>query len=114
MSFCTVIQQSDARHVQFLSVVVSTRPISLPLVPYDLVLFSVQCRELNSELSKATRGEAFVLMGGDCAESFSEFKVRPSSRFVIVARLQHASLCSTVFASYLPNPEPFSKYTLDR
>lgn len=29
-----------------------------------------------ADLSKATRGESFVLMGGDCAESFSEFKVR--------------------------------------
>lgn len=34
-----------------------------------------KCRELTADLSKATRGEAFVLMGGDCAESFSEFKV---------------------------------------
>ena len=41
--------------------------------PYEM--FSAQCRELTADLSKATRGEAFVLMGGDCAESFSEFKV---------------------------------------
>lgn len=42
-----------------------------------------QCRELTADLSKATRGEAFVLMGGDCAESFSEFKVRREAIFGI-------------------------------
>lgn len=49
---------------------------------------SNQCEELTSELSRATRGEAFVLMGGDCAESFSEFKVSqetaPCSKNVIL------------------------------
>ncbi|CAM9180768.1 unnamed protein product [Ectocarpus sp. 6 AP-2014] len=39
------------------------------------LVFAGECRELMADLSKATRGEAFVLMGGDCAESFSEFKV---------------------------------------
>ncbi|CAN0442856.1 unnamed protein product, partial [Scytosiphon promiscuus] len=37
-------------------------------------VFCDKCRELTADLSKATRGEAFVLMGGYCAESFSEFK----------------------------------------
>ncbi|CAN0411297.1 unnamed protein product [Ectocarpus sp. 12 AP-2014] len=39
------------------------------------LVFAGECRELMADLSKATRGEAFVLMGGDCAESFSEFRV---------------------------------------
>lgn len=37
----------------------------------------LQCRDLTSALAQATQGEAFLLMGGDCAESFAEFKVRP-------------------------------------
>jgi len=40
---------------------------SLPLV------FSGECERLKASIAKAGRGEAFVLQGGDCAESFSEF-----------------------------------------
>ncbi|KAK4525724.1 hypothetical protein GAYE_SCF16G3633 [Galdieria yellowstonensis] len=41
---------------------------ALPLV------FSGECRRLKEQLAKVARGEAFVLHGGDCAESFSEFE----------------------------------------
>jgi len=41
---------------------------SLPLV------FSGECDRLKENIAKAGRGEAFVLQGGDCAESFSEFE----------------------------------------
>lgn len=40
---------------------------SLPLV------FSGECENLKSQLARVSRGEAFVLQGGDCAESFKEF-----------------------------------------
>lgn len=40
---------------------------SLPLV------FSGECEHLKSLLAKAAAGEAFVVQGGDCAESFEEF-----------------------------------------
>lgn len=32
-----------------------------------------ECRRLKKELAAAARGEAFLLQGGDCAESFAEF-----------------------------------------
>ncbi|MBU6339785.1 MAG: 3-deoxy-7-phosphoheptulonate synthase, partial [Rickettsiales bacterium] len=38
-----------------------------PLVSYDEV------EKLKSELSLVAKGEAFLLQGGDCAESFTEF-----------------------------------------
>lgn len=41
---------------------------SLPLV------FSGECENLKSLLAKASVGDAFVLQGGDCAESFEEFE----------------------------------------
>ncbi|GJD06318.1 Phospho-2-dehydro-3-deoxyheptonate aldolase 1, chloroplastic [Galdieria sulphuraria] len=41
---------------------------ALPLV------FSGECRRLKEQLARVARGEAFVLHGGDCAESFSEFE----------------------------------------
>lgn len=40
---------------------------SLPLV------FSGECEKLKSDLASAANGNAFVLQGGDCAESFHEF-----------------------------------------
>lgn len=40
---------------------------SLPLV------FSAECESLKQQLARAARGDAFVLQGGDCAESFHEF-----------------------------------------
>lgn len=37
------------------------------------LVFAGEARQLKSELAKVSRGDAFLLQGGDCAESFSEF-----------------------------------------
>jgi len=37
------------------------------------LVFAGEVRNLKDELAKVCRGEAFLLQGGDCAESFSEF-----------------------------------------
>ncbi|MEN9741337.1 MAG: hypothetical protein RIR66_293, partial [Actinomycetota bacterium] len=34
------------------------------------LVFAGECDELTQRLAQAERGEAFVLMGGDCAETF--------------------------------------------
>ena len=39
------------------------------------LIFAGEANLLKKELAKASKGEAFVLMGGDCAETFREFKV---------------------------------------
>lgn len=39
------------------------------------LVFAGEVRTLQEELAKASLGQAFVLMGGDCAESFKEFSV---------------------------------------
>ncbi|MDV7141703.1 3-deoxy-7-phosphoheptulonate synthase class II [Tropicimonas sp. TH_r6] len=43
------------------------------LAKYPPLVFAGESRRLRSELAKAARGEAFLLQGGDCAESFGEF-----------------------------------------
>ncbi|GAA3875786.1 class II 3-deoxy-7-phosphoheptulonate synthase [Celeribacter arenosi] len=43
------------------------------LAKYPPLVFAGEVRTLKSQLAKASRGEAFLLQGGDCAESFSEF-----------------------------------------
>ncbi|MCF6443320.1 class II 3-deoxy-7-phosphoheptulonate synthase [Nereida sp. MMG025] len=40
---------------------------------YPPLVFAGEARRLRSELAAASRGEAFLLQGGDCAESFAEF-----------------------------------------
>ncbi len=39
------------------------------------LVFAGEVRHLHTELMRASEGERFVLMGGDCAESFEDFKV---------------------------------------
>lgn len=39
------------------------------------LVFAGEVRNLQEELAKAQSGQGFVLMGGDCAESFDEFSV---------------------------------------
>ena len=43
------------------------------LASYPPLVFAGEARRLKAELGKAARGEAFLLQGGDCAESFAEF-----------------------------------------
>ncbi len=43
------------------------------LSKYPPLVFAGEARRLKDELGKASRGEAFLLQGGDCAESFAEF-----------------------------------------
>ena len=39
------------------------------------LVFAGEVRTLQEELAKASQGQSFLLMGGDCAESFNEFSV---------------------------------------
>ena len=43
------------------------------LSKYPPLVFAGEARKLRAQLAKASRGEAFLLQGGDCAESFEEF-----------------------------------------
>jgi 3-deoxy-7-phosphoheptulonate synthase len=40
---------------------------------YPPLVFAGEARDLTLELAKAANGQAFLLQGGDCAESFAEF-----------------------------------------
>tara|TARA_R110002073_G_scaffold70476_1_gene173964 strand:+ start:958 stop:2328 length:1371 start_codon:yes stop_codon:yes gene_type:complete len=47
--------------------------VEAQLSQYPPLVFAGEARELKRQLGKAARGEAFLLQGGDCAESFGEF-----------------------------------------
>ncbi|GAA0292687.1 class II 3-deoxy-7-phosphoheptulonate synthase [Rhodovulum strictum] len=47
--------------------------VETQLAKYPPLVFAGEARNLTAKLGQAARGEAFLLQGGDCAESFSEF-----------------------------------------
>ncbi|WP_420863567.1 class II 3-deoxy-7-phosphoheptulonate synthase [Algirhabdus cladophorae] len=47
--------------------------VEAQLSKYPPLVFAGEARSLKAKLAAASRGEAFLLQGGDCAESFSEF-----------------------------------------
>ncbi|MBP1804303.1 class II 3-deoxy-7-phosphoheptulonate synthase [Rubellimicrobium aerolatum] len=49
------------------------RGVEARLASYPPLVFAGEARRLKAHLAKVSRGEAFLLQGGDCAESFAEF-----------------------------------------
>ncbi|MEO1704876.1 MAG: 3-deoxy-7-phosphoheptulonate synthase, partial [Pseudomonadota bacterium] len=47
--------------------------VEAQLAQYPPLVFAGEARSLKSQLAAVSRGEAFLLQGGDCAESFGEF-----------------------------------------
>ncbi|PRX29776.1 3-deoxy-D-arabinoheptulosonate-7-phosphate synthase [Meinhardsimonia xiamenensis] len=47
--------------------------VEAQLASFPPLVFAGETRKLKAELAAAARGEAFLLQGGDCAESFAEF-----------------------------------------
>ena len=69
------------------------------LASYPPLVFAGEARNLTAELAQAAEGKAFLLQGGDCAESFAEFPpnyIRDTFRVI----LQRAVVLT--FASKLP------------
>ncbi|OSP56204.1 class II 3-deoxy-7-phosphoheptulonate synthase [Pseudoruegeria sp. SK021] len=52
---------------------VALADVEAKLAKYPPLVFAGEVRTLKSQLAQVSRGEAFLLQGGDCAESFSEF-----------------------------------------
>ena len=56
------------------------------LATYPPLVFAGEARALKNKLAQAVEGKAFLLLGGDCAESFSEFRantIRDSFRILL-------------------------------
>ena len=47
--------------------------VEAQLSKYPPLVFAGEARKLKTALGEASRGEAFLLQGGDCAESFDQF-----------------------------------------
>ena len=73
--------------------------VEAQLSQFPPLVFAGEARSLKAELAKVTTGDAFLLQGGDCAESFAEFhpnNIRDTFRVL----LQMAVVLT--FASKLP------------
>ena len=51
----------------------SLKAVEAQLASYPPLVFAGEARRLKEKLGAAARGEAFLLQGGDCAESFEQF-----------------------------------------
>ena len=51
----------------------SLNAVEAQLSKYPPLVFAGEARRLKDKLSMASMGKAFLLQGGDCAESFAEF-----------------------------------------
>lgn len=73
-------QLPEYKNQEKLEDVVSTLKTLPPLI------FAGECRTLKKRLAAVSRGEAFLLQGGDCAESFKEFSamnIRDTFRVIL-------------------------------
>lgn len=71
------------------------------LSKYPPLVFAGEARTLKSRLAKVSKGEAFLLQGGDCAESFSDFNaIRIRDLFKVILQmavvLTYAGACPIV------------------
>ena len=52
------------------------KKVEKELSNYPSLIFAGEAEQLKEKLARAGRGEAFLLQGGDCAESFSDFNAK--------------------------------------
>ncbi len=70
-------QYPDAAHL---------RQVEQTLASYPPLVFAGEARELRRQFAEVTQGRAFLLQGGDCAESFAEFsaaKIRDTFKVLL-------------------------------
>ena len=69
--------------------------VEAKLAGYPPLVFAGEARSLKERLGAASRGEAFLLQGGDCAESFAG-STRPVFVIHRFLRLSCMSICRTL------------------
>jgi 3-deoxy-7-phosphoheptulonate synthase len=92
-------KQAEARQIPHWPDAAGLAQVEQELGSFPPLVFAGEARNLKAELAKAVDGRAFLLQGGDCAESFAEFhpnNIRDTFRVL----LQMAVVLT--FASKLP------------
>jgi 3-deoxy-7-phosphoheptulonate synthase len=89
----------EARHLPAYEDPAALAAAEATLAGFPPLVFAGEARELKARLGQVSAGEAFLLQGGDCAESFAEFgpnNIRDTFRVI----LQMAAVLT--FASKMP------------
>jgi 3-deoxy-7-phosphoheptulonate synthase len=92
-------QRHEARHLPLYGDAVALADAEQTLGNFPPLVFAGEARDLTAQLAEVVAGRAFLLQGGDCAESFAEFhpnNIRDTFRVI----LQMAVVLT--FASKLP------------
>ena len=92
-------QQHEARHLPAYDDAAELAQVEAQLGTYPPLVFAGEARDLQAQLAEVAAGRAFLLQGGDCAESFAEFhpnNIRDTFRVI----LQMAVVLT--FASKMP------------
>ena len=66
-------QQFEARHLPSYEDAADLKAATDTLETYPPLVFAGEARALKNDLAEVSEGRAFLLQGGDCAESFAEF-----------------------------------------
>lgn len=92
------------------------------LAGYPPLVFAGEARELRRQFSEVTQGRAFLLQGGDCAESFAEFsagKIRDTFKVLLqmAIAMTFAAGCPVVkvgrMAGQFAKPRSSGEETID-
>ena len=62
-----------SKHLPIYPDAVALKAVEARLRSYPPLVFAGEARNLTADLARVANGEAFLLQGGDCAESFAEF-----------------------------------------
>ncbi len=79
-------QQFEARHLPTYEDAQALRDAQDTLNAYPPLVFAGEARALKADLAEVAAGNAFLLQGGDCAESFAEFhpnNIRDTFRVIL-------------------------------
>ncbi len=92
-------RQSEARQLPLWPDAKKAAAVEAEMTSYPPLVFAGEARELKARLADVAAGKAFLLQGGDCAESFAEFHpntIRDTFRVLLQMAV------TLTFASHVP------------
>jgi 3-deoxy-7-phosphoheptulonate synthase len=79
-------RQAEARQMPRYADAAALAAVEAELKSYPPLVFAGEARQLKADLAQVAAGKAFLLQGGDCAESFAEFhpnNIRDTFRVIL-------------------------------
>ena len=115
-------KKKNARHIPFYKDLNNLEMVTKKLSAFPPLVFAGESRNLEKQLGEVANGRAFLLQGGDCAESFSDFhpnNIRDSFKVMLQMSvvLTFGASCPVVkvgrMAGQFAKPRSQEKETID-